>query len=86
MTTLEINNGLKIEKLSGQKFRARFGGGYYVPVGHCLHHEKLGYLGFKDSPFTPYIPCGGKQALERILKDGGMVSFDQIQWIRPIEV
>lgn len=86
MTVAEINGGLLIKKLNGERFQGRFGSGSYVPVGYCLVHEALGYLGFKDSPFTPYIPCAGVKFLEMVLTYGGIVSCDNILWIKPVGV
>lgn len=84
MTVSEINSGLKIKKLNGERFRSRFGGGTYVPVGYCLHHDKLGYLGFEDTPHTPYIPCYGQRALEIFMEEGGISSAMHIVWIKPV--
>lgn len=83
MTVAEINGGLLIKKLNGERFQGRFGSGYYVPVGYCLVHEALGYLGFKDSSFAPYISCDGVD-LVSVLTYGGIASCDNILWIKPV--
>lgn len=80
MTIQEINAGLKIVKLKGEKFATE--GGYYKPEGHTLKHDKLGYFSF-DTEY-PYIPSGGRKALKAILEAGGLLNFDSCRWLQPL--
>ena len=73
-----INNGFEIVKLNSQKFI--LGDGYHVVTGYCLKHKELGYLAF-NTPY-PYVPQGGKKALQDILNGGGFSSFDGITFIQ----
>lgn len=86
MMVQEINAGLKIVKLKGQKFSGRFGMGYYVPTGECLYHENLGYMAFKNSPFMPYVPNGGRKALVQFMTGGGLRDLEHVIWVKPLEL
>lgn len=76
--TIEINKKLEIVKLGTQKFKTI--GGYYQPTGYAFRHRELGFFAFKGD--YPYIPRGGKQALQEILDAGGFLSFDNCKWIK----
>lgn len=80
--TIEINSRLQIVKLGEQKFTAI--DGYYKPQGYAFFHPDLGYLSMQPNEDCPYIPQGGKQALQRILDQGGLVSFDNCKWLQAI--
>jgi hypothetical protein len=80
MTIQEINAGLKIVKLKDQKFKTE--GGYYKPDGYALKHSTLGYFSF-DTEY-PYIPSGGRKALKAILEAGGLLNFDNVNWLQPL--
>jgi len=80
LNTQQINEGLQIVKLNGQKFPTK--GGYYKPDGHTLFHPELGYFSF-DSDY-PYIPSGGRKALKSILEAGGMTDYDNCNWLQTI--
>ena len=88
MTTQEINESLKVVNIKGKCFKADpkvFKDGYYkVSQGFALYSPFLGYMAFKDSPFVPYAPAGGRKALQSILDAGGMVDFSLNVWIDAI--
>lgn len=72
-----INAALQIVKMSNQKFSVP--GGYMMVKGYALYHPILGFFGFKGDD-KPYTPAGGKKALQSILADGGLLSFDNAEW------
>ncbi|PAD72878.1 hypothetical protein CHH67_21200 [Paenibacillus campinasensis] len=73
-----MNEKLEIVKLGSQRFKTA--GGYYQPEGYALRHPELGFLAFEGD--VPYIPVGGRQALQEILDAGGLVSTDGCKWIQ----
>jgi hypothetical protein len=79
--TISINSKLKIVKLSDQKFSHP--AGYVMYKGFALYHPTLGFFGFKGDG-KPYTPVGGKKALQSILNDGGLLSFDDSIWFLSI--
>ena len=67
-----------IKRLKGAKFGtdriAR------VVTGYALYEEGKGYIAFSSDRdefgiLAPYIPCGGKRALQSILDAGGFCSL-----------
>jgi hypothetical protein len=81
----EINSKLEIIRLTGRliftsptKKNER-----YAPEGFCFHVANKGYIGFIEDKPVPYIPCGGRYALESILEQGGFNSFDGIHFVNP---
>lgn len=81
--TIEINNALQIVKLEGNiKFLSKSKDGYLLPSGYCFLHPQKGYFAFKGDE-TPYIPAGGRKALESIVRDGGFIDFDASIWLHP---
>lgn len=91
MTNTEITKGLEIVKLKELKFGNKLA--YTIPTGFALRHKELGFLSFeadnKDTKYgvkIPYIPVGGKKALQSILDGGGLTSYDGIEWLHPITI
>lgn len=89
MTNTTITKGLEIIKLKDLKFGNKLA--YTVPTGFALRHKELGFLSFAadniDAKYgvkVPYIPVGGKKALQSILDAGGLTDYDGIDWIQPI--
>ena len=82
MTTKQINAGLQIVKLKGQKFRTI--NGYCKPTGYTFYHADLGYITLDNDDY-PYIPCGGKKALQKILSDGGLLDYTNVKWLQPMQ-
>lgn len=67
---------------------AKFGGSniWKVVTGWALYEEGKGYVAFsadrdKFGILIPYIPVGGKRALQSILDAGGFVSFDGMEYV-----
>ena len=57
-----------------------------VVTGWCLYEAGKGYVAFSADRdrfgiLIPYIPCGGKKALQSILDAGGFVSFDGMEYV-----
>lgn len=57
-----------------------------VVTGWALYEEGKGYVAFsgdkdKFGILIPYIPVGGKRALQSILDAGGFVSFDGMEYV-----
>ena len=85
MTTLEINENLKIVNVKDKLFKC-LGGYTQITKGFAFHVAGLGYLAFKgDGIDTPYIPCGGKKALREILEAGGLTNYDNVVWIQALK-
>lgn len=87
MRTQEINKGLEIKRVNGLKFGNKKI--YCMAKGYGLYHKDLGFLAFKEdnkgqpAP-KPYTPKGGKKALESILENEGLSSYENIEWIQPM--
>jgi len=74
---------MKAIKITNEKFYNPTMGGFIQPQGKwCLLDDK-GYVGFKDDPYIPYFPRGGKRALDEILTSGGFTNEDDIVFIQP---
>jgi hypothetical protein len=86
MTTAEIKNTIQIVNVKGKKFTCP--GGYTeISKGFAFFVPRLGYLKFEsDETFIPYIPVGGKKALQEILKAGGFTSFDEMDWLQELKI
>ena len=57
-----------------------------VVTGWALYEEGKGYVAFsgdrdKFGILIPYIPVGGKRALQSILDAGGFVSFEGMEYV-----
>lgn len=57
-----------------------------VVTGWALYEAGKGWIAFSNDSdqfgiLVPYIPCGGKKALQSILDAGGFVSFDGMEYV-----
>ena len=77
---------MKIVKIRDEKFYVPTFDGYVQPKNQYCFKDERGYVGFKDSPYVPYFPQGGKKALECILNDGGFTSECDLVFIQPINL
>ena len=75
---------MEIRKLKNTKFGtnkiAR------VVTGWALYEAGKGWIAFSHDRgqfgiLVPYIPCGGKKALQSILDAGGFVNFDGMEYV-----
>lgn len=84
-TTKQLNAQLQIVRLDGLQFKAPLG--LASVKGWGLYIEGKGYLKFKSDTksYVPYAPCGGRKALESILAAGGLLNYDNIEFINPVK-
>lgn len=84
-TTKQLNARLQIVRLDGLQFKAPLG--LASVKGWGLYIEGMGYLKFRSDSksFVPYAPCGGRKALESILAAGGLLNYDNIEFINPVK-
>jgi len=78
--TIRINNELEIVELKEYVFKVE--GDIVRLSGYAFLYPKRGYLSFKSDMGRPYTPLGGRQALQEILDQGGLLSFDDVVWVR----
>lgn len=77
---------LDVKRIDGLKWLSKDNKGYYMEKGFALYNQGLGYLKFKtDKTEVPYIPCGGKKALQDIIDAGGLTHYNDVEWLKPIE-
>ena len=70
-----------IVKITTERFYNPKIGGYLQPKGkYCLKDER-GYIGFISNPYIPYMPDGGKRALEGI----EFTDESQLVFIQPMK-
>lgn len=83
--TKQLNARLQIVRLDGLQFKAPLG--VADARGWGLYIEGMGYLKFRSDSksFVPYAPCGGRKALESILAAGGLLNYDNIEFINPVK-
>ena len=78
---------MKIKRLKSAKFGFKK---IWVEVtGYALYEEGKGYIAFsserdKFGILAPYVPCGGKKALQAILDAGGFCSFDGMEYVQEL--
>lgn len=70
---------------------ARFGNEEIARVvsGYALYEEGKGYYAYSHDCdeygiVIPYMPCGGRKALQSIINGGGFVSMDGMEFVEPI--
>ena len=93
MTTAEMNSKLQILELGRFKFSEQILelSRYHYKRKICIYKwsgcalfiEGLGFLKFKDSKYI-YSPRGGRKALKDIISQGGMINYDNIEFVQPI--
>ncbi len=88
MSVNEIVENLEIKKVDGLKFGNNKL--YTMPEGYAFFHKQLGYLAFSEENKRrlvpiPYIPIGGKVALQSILDTGGFCDLEGIEWLKPLD-
>lgn len=64
---------------------------HQIVTGWALYEPGRGYYAFsahRDSfgILTPYVPQGGKKALQSIINGGGFISMDGMEFVSPVEV
>ena len=76
---------MQITKIKDERFYNPPIGGYTQPKGMYCLKDNRGFIAFKTSPYTPYMPQGGKKALQIILDDGGFIDESEICFIQPMK-
>ena len=79
---------LTIKKLKGAKFANATGTIACEANGYAFYEEGKGWIAFSHHRdrygiLIPYIPCGGRKALQAILDAGGFLSMDGIEYVTP---
>lgn len=81
--TIEMNNQLQIVKINNFQFRHPLGTVSCKGWAVCIPGK--GFLKFKsDNNFLPYVPIGGKKALQSIIADGGFIDYNDLEFINPV--
>ena len=90
LTTEQINAKLQVVSTAGLSFGNKLVN-VRIKNGYALFHEDLGYLSFKGCATelsmwvqVPYSPAGGRRALQAIVDAGGMLEYDEIEWLQPL--
>ena len=78
---------MKIKRLRNAKFGTDKL--HVVVTGWALYEEGKGYIAYssdrdKYGILAPYIPCGGKRALQAILNAGGFTSFEGMEYVKEL--
>lgn len=81
-----LNSQLEIVKLKNEKFY-NSKNQYVIFNGYSLSIKGLGLLRFKKSTNaqenefkTPYCPAGGLKALKNIIKGGGFLNYNDLEF------
>ena len=77
---------MTIKKLKEAKFANAAGTVTRIVNGYALYEEGKGYIAFSHDRdrygiLIPYIPCGGRKALQAILDAGGFVTMDGMEYV-----
>lgn len=60
-----------------------------IVTGYALYEKGKGYLAYSAERdrlgiLVPYMPCGGRRALQAILDAGGFTSLDGMEYVNPL--
>ena len=82
--TIALNAKLEIRALKGLYFNTHKGICRFSR-GFALFIPGKGFVKFKHhTTAVPYTPCGGKSALESIIRDGGFVDYDSLEFVNAL--
>lgn len=78
---------MQIKRINAVKFGTRAVA--RVVSGYTLYEEGKGYIAFSSDRddfgiLVPYIPCGGRKALQSILDAGGFCSFEGMEYVQEL--
>ena len=83
--TKKLNSKLTIKRVGNrQVFKDTKSGKTYSKNGFAFHIQGKGYVGFEDGKGMPYIPGGGKNALQSILDQGGFLNYKGMVFVNPV--
>lgn len=79
---------MKVVGISNKKFGRKEL--YRMVSGFAIQTENGGYLAFSNARdeyniLIPYMPVGGKKALQAILDGGGFDSFDGMEIVKSLD-
>lgn len=77
---------MTIKKLKNAEFTNAAGNIARIANGYALYEEGKGWIAFsydrdRYGILIPYIPCGGRKALQAILDAGGFVTMDGMEYV-----
>ena len=77
---------MTIKKLKEAKFFNAAGTIARIANGYAFYEDGKGWVAFSRDRdrfgiLIPYIPCGGRKALQAILDAGGFVSMDGMEYV-----
>ena len=79
---------MKVKRIKYAEFEKFNGGRAIIEKKYALYEEGKGYIAFScDRRFgfvRPYIPVGGRKALQEIIDNGGFVSMDGMEYVMPV--
>lgn len=82
--TIALNAKLEIRALKGLYFNTHKGMCRFSR-GYAFFIPGKGFVKFKhEKTAVPYSPCGGKSALESIIRDGGFVDYDSLEFVNAL--
>ena len=78
---------MEIKRLKNAKFGTKEL--HVVVTGWAFYVKGKGYVAYSHDRdgfgiLAPYIPCGGKRALQAILNAGGFCSFDGMEYVKEL--
>lgn len=78
---------MKIVRVKDKKFGNDFA--TITVTGYALYEEGKGFYAFtadrdKYGILTPYMPCGGRNALQAIIDAGGFDGMDGMEFVNTI--
>lgn len=78
-----------IKRLKDVRFAKETGALSCIVTGWALYEEGKGYIAFSHNRrfglLLPYMPCGGRKALQAILDAGGFLSMDGMEYVQPAD-
>ena len=79
---------LTIKKINNAKFTNAAGNIACIANGYAFYEDGKGWLAFSHDRdqygiLIPYIPCGGRKALQAILDAGGFLTMDGMEYVNP---
>lgn len=79
---------LIIKKIKEAKFANAAGTIARIANGYAFYEEGKGWLAYSHDRdrfgiLIPYIPCGGRKALQAILDAGGFTTMDGMEYVNP---
>lgn len=78
---------MEIKRLKNAKFGTKEL--HVVVTGWAFYVKGKGYVAYSSNRdkygiLAPYIPCGGKRALQAILNAGGFTSFEGMEYVKEL--